>query len=89
MNHPPPAPLRNDNLDPAFGLDFGSGLRDFHPNMGDALFSPDSSLNFERDFAAWFDPESQHENRGDRVTVNGHSTSPSRSPSPEAYRHSE
>ncbi|KAI0653019.1 hypothetical protein C8Q70DRAFT_656777 [Cubamyces menziesii] len=62
MNHPPPppppAPLTNDNLDPAFGLDFGSGLGDFDPNMGDTLFSADSSLNFERDFAAWFDPES-------------------------------
>ncbi|KAI0331696.1 hypothetical protein GY45DRAFT_601182 [Cubamyces sp. BRFM 1775] len=63
MNHPPPPPppVTNDNLDPAFSLDFGSGLGDFDPNMSDTLFGAESSLNFERDFAAWFDPESANQ----------------------------
>ncbi len=56
-NHPPPPPpppSASDGLDPnSFGIDFTAGLTDFDPN----LFNGDSSLNFERDFAAWFDPE--------------------------------
>ena len=40
-------------LDAFGGLDFGAGLGDFDPS----LFNGDASINFERDFAAWFDPE--------------------------------
>ena len=48
---PVPVPA-TDGLDAtSFGLDFSAGL-DFDPGM----FSGES-LNFERDFAAWFDPE--------------------------------
>ena len=55
-NHPPPPPPPTDGLDPnSFaGIDFSSaGLGDFDPSF----LNSDSSLNFERDFAAWFDPE--------------------------------
>lgn len=54
-NHPPPPPPPpSADLDPnAFGIDFGAGLADFDPNF----LNGESSLNFERDFAAWFDPE--------------------------------
>ena len=58
-NHPPPpappvpvpAPNPADALDPnAFDFSFGEF------DVGGSLMN-DSSLNFERDFAAWFDPE--------------------------------
>ncbi|TBU56773.1 hypothetical protein BD310DRAFT_823001 [Dichomitus squalens] len=52
---PPPPPATNpaDALDPsAFNVDFPFG--DFDVTGG---LMGDSSLNFERDFAAWFDPE--------------------------------
>ncbi|KAI0737354.1 hypothetical protein C8Q80DRAFT_330501 [Daedaleopsis nitida] len=54
-NHPPPPPPPTaDALDPsALGpFDF-QGLDGFDPSF----LNGDSSLNFERDFAAWFDPE--------------------------------
>ena len=48
---PVPVPT-TDGLDAtSFGLDFSAGL-DFDPGMFNG-----ESLNFERDFAAWFDPE--------------------------------
>ena len=51
-NHPPPPVPATNGLDAtSFGIDFSAGL-DFDPWMFNG-----ESLNFERDFAAWFDPE--------------------------------
>ena len=55
-SHPPPPPSvpvpAADGLNAtSFGIDFSAGL-DFDPGMFNG-----ESLNFERDFAAWFDPE--------------------------------
>ena len=51
--HPPPPVPATDGLDSSsFGIDFSAGLGDFDPGMFNG-----ESLNFERDFAAWFDPE--------------------------------
>ena len=51
-NHPPPPVPATNGLDAtSFGIDFSAGL-DFDPGMFNG-----ESLNFERDFAAWFDPE--------------------------------
>ena len=57
-NHPPPLPppsvLVTDGLNAnSFGIDFPAGQGNFDPS----LFNGDSSINLERDFAAWFDPE--------------------------------
>ncbi|KAH9939102.1 uncharacterized protein BXZ73DRAFT_89153 [Epithele typhae] len=43
-----------DQLDPTFSLDFTT-MPDFDPSI--TLFGTGESINFERDFAAWFDPE--------------------------------
>ena len=51
---PPPPVLVTDGLNAnSFGIDFPVGLGNFDPS----LFNGDSSINLERDFAAWFDPE--------------------------------
>ncbi|KAI0331697.1 hypothetical protein GY45DRAFT_1336077 [Cubamyces sp. BRFM 1775] len=65
-----------------FSPNLVSALGDFDSNVGDMLFRRESSLNFERDFAAWFDPESA---TPEKPLVNGHSTSPSRSPTPDIF----
>ena len=59
--HPPPpqAPPSAD-LDPnAFGINFSAGNGTFDPSF----WNGETSLNFERDFAAWFDTESEREVR--------------------------
>ncbi|KAI0794680.1 hypothetical protein C8Q74DRAFT_1250070 [Fomes fomentarius] len=49
----PPPPPTSDGLDP--NIDFsGAYFSDLDPN----IFNRETSLDFERDFAAWFDPES-------------------------------
>ncbi|KAI0676144.1 hypothetical protein C8Q78DRAFT_964327 [Trametes maxima] len=63
MSHPPPPPLppvpAPEGLDPSTfpNLDFATISGDFDGNPDLTLFGDtESSLNFERDFAAWFDP---------------------------------
>lgn len=63
MSHPPPPPppapsVPTDGLDPSnFGpIDFGA-VTDFDASLDPSIFGAETSLNFERDFAAWFDPE--------------------------------
>ncbi len=58
-NHspPPPPPPTSDGLDPNsfVGIDFsGAAFSDLDPN----IFNRESSLDFERELAAWFEPES-------------------------------
>ncbi|KAI8985655.1 hypothetical protein BD414DRAFT_537151 [Trametes punicea] len=62
MNHPPPPPpppSATDGIDPSTfgGIDFDAGLEGFDSGIDNSLFGAESSINFERDFAAWFDPE--------------------------------
>ncbi|KAI1786015.1 hypothetical protein LXA43DRAFT_1099614 [Ganoderma leucocontextum] len=55
-NHPPPPPPPGPNPTDFDPTTFSLNFAEFGDLDATTLMS-DSSLNFERDFAAWFDPE--------------------------------